>query len=64
MLHTRDGDRPIPRLRRDTHYVQDGESVDGASLKPNMRVFVRAGKDLWDQVEAYQVFWGEILQPR
>jgi hypothetical protein len=63
VLHTRDGDQPI-LLRRDTRYVGDGASVDGASLKPNMRVFVRAGKDLWDQVEAYQVFWGEILQPQ
>jgi hypothetical protein len=63
VLHTRDGDQPI-LLRRDTHYVQDGASVDSASLKPNMHVFVRGGKDIWDQVEAYQVFWGEILQPR
>lgn len=63
VLHTRGGDQNI-LLRRDTRYVQDGESVDSASLKPNMRVFVRGGKDLWDQVEAYQVFWGEILQPR
>ena len=35
-----------------------------ASLKPNMRVFVRAGKDLYDQVEAYQVIWGKILDPK
>jgi hypothetical protein len=63
VLHTRVGDQPI-LLRRDTRYVHDGASVDSASLKPNMRVFVRGGKDLWDQVEAYQVFWGEILQPR
>ncbi len=63
VLHTRVGDQQI-LLRRDTRYIHDGASVDSASLKPNMRVFVRGGKDLWDQVEAYQVFWGEILQPR
>jgi hypothetical protein len=63
VLHTRIGDQAI-LLRRDTRYVHDGASVDFASLKPNLRVFVRGGKDLWDQVEAYQVFWGEILQPR
>jgi len=63
VLHTRLGDQPI-LLRRDTRYVQDGESVDLASLKPNMRVFIRAGKDIWDQVEAYQVVWGGILEPR
>lgn len=63
VLHTRTGDQPI-LLRRDTRFVEDGESVNLASLKPNMRVFVRAGKDIWDQVEAYQVYWGGILQPR
>jgi hypothetical protein len=25
---------------------------------------VRAGKDLYDQVEAYQVIWGKILDPK
>lgn len=63
VLHTREGDQPI-LLRRDTKYVEDGESVGLASLKPNTRVFIRAGKDLWDQVEAYQVMWGGILEPR
>jgi hypothetical protein len=38
--------------------------VDADSLKPNMRVFVRAGKDLYNEVEAYQVIWGTILSPR
>jgi len=63
VLHTRVGDLPI-LLRHDTRYVEDGENVDSASLKPNMRVFIRGGKDIWDQVEAYQVYWGEILKPR
>jgi len=62
-LHTRAGDQAI-LLRRDTRYVQDGATVDNASLKPNMRVFIRGGKDLWDQAEAYQVVWGKILDPR
>jgi hypothetical protein len=63
VLHTRGGDQLI-LLRHDTRYIQDGASVDSASLKPNMRVFIRGGKDIWDQVEAYQVSWGQILQPR
>ena len=29
-----------------------------------MRVFVRAGKDVYQQVEAYQVIWGTILTPQ
>jgi hypothetical protein len=28
-----------------------------------MRVFVRAGKDVYQQIEAYQVVWGTILTP-
>jgi hypothetical protein len=64
VLHTREaGDLPI-LLRNDTRYLQDGQVVDLASLKPNMRVFVRAGKDLYNEVEAYQVIWGKIMAPR
>lgn len=63
VLHTRQGDQPLV-LRQDTRYVENGEIVDAASLKLNMRVFVRAGKDLYDQVEAYQVIWGKILDPK
>jgi hypothetical protein len=38
--------------------------VEPADLKPNMRVFVRAGRNLYNEVEAYQVIWGTILMPR
>jgi hypothetical protein len=63
ILHTRDGREQSMLLRKDTRYLQNGEIVDPESLRQNMRVFVRAGKDLWDQVEAYQVIWGKILDP-
>jgi hypothetical protein len=64
VLHTREaGDLSI-LLRKDTRYLADGQLVDAESLKPNMRVFVRAGKDLYNEVEAYQVIWGTILTPR
>ena len=64
ILHTREaGDQSI-QLRKDTRYLADGQLVDADSLKPNMRVFVRAGKDLYNEVEAYQVIWGTILSPR
>jgi len=63
VLHTRDGGEQSVLLRKDTRYLRNGEIVDPASLQMNMRVFVRAGKDLWDQVEAYQVIWGKILVP-
>jgi hypothetical protein len=63
VLHTRDGREQPLLLRKDTRYLLNGDLVDAATLKLNTRVFVRAGKDLWEQVEAYQVIWGKILAP-
>jgi hypothetical protein len=63
VLHTRDGKEQALLLRKDTRYLLNGELVDAAVLKLNTPVFVRAGRDLWDQVEAYQVIWGKILAP-
>ncbi len=63
VIHTRSGDESL-LLRKDTRFIRNGEIVEAADLKPNMRVFVRAGKDIWDQVEAYQVIWGRILDPK
>jgi hypothetical protein len=64
VLRMREGLDQTILLRKDTRYLEDGGIVDSASLKQNMRVFVRAGKDLYDQVEAYQVIWGKILDPK
>jgi hypothetical protein len=64
LLHTREaGDFSI-LLRKDTRFLEDGQQVDAERLKPMMRVFVRAGKDVYQQVEAYQVIWGTILTPQ
>jgi hypothetical protein len=64
VLHTREtGDQSI-LLRADTRYLREGETVEAKDLKPNMRVYVRAGKNLYDEVEAYQIIWGNILTPR
>jgi hypothetical protein len=63
ILHTRGGEQTI-LIRQDTHYVDNGDTVEAAELQPNMRVFVRAGKNLYEQVEAYQVIWGKILEPK
>jgi hypothetical protein len=62
VLRTRAGEQTLI-IRRDTRYVDNGDTVEAAELRPNMRVFVRAGKNLYEQVEAYQVIWGEILNP-
>jgi hypothetical protein len=63
VLHTREGERTI-LLREDTRYLENGELAGLAALRPNLRVFVRAGRNLYDEVEGYQVVWGSILEPK
>ena len=63
VLRTRDGNEQALSVGKDTRFVQNGEIETAESLRMNTRVFVRAGKDLYDQVEAYQVIWGGILDP-
>ena len=64
VLHTRaSGDQTI-LLRKDTRYLDNGAIVEPGELQTNMRVFIRAGHTLFNEVEAYQVVWGQILEPR
>lgn len=63
VLRTRkDGEKTIV-LREDTRYLEDGVQVAAGELKANTRVFVRGAKNFEDEIEAYQVVWGEILDP-
>jgi hypothetical protein len=64
ILRTRTQGEKTILLRQDTSYVADGDTVDSSALQPSLRVFVRAGTNLENQIEAYQVIWGEILKPR
>jgi hypothetical protein len=57
-----DGEKQIV-LRQDTRYMSGGLRVDPAALEVNTRVFVRAGHNLDNEVEAYQIVWGHIVQP-
>ena len=58
----REGEKTL-LLREDTRYVENGTQVTAAELKANTRVFVRGAKNFEDDLEAYQVVWGEILEP-
>jgi hypothetical protein len=62
-LRLRDGREQSLAIRQDTSYVADGQRVDASALKPATRVFVEAGRSIFDQVEAYRVVWGGIMQP-
>jgi hypothetical protein len=64
MIHTREAGDLAILLRADTRYLSNGMVVGADELKPNMRVFVRAGKDVYNDIEAYQVIWGTILDPK
>ncbi len=63
MLRTRSGDRQMIHLRPDTRFMTEGQTAGPASLPANTIVYIRGGRDLNNQIEAYQVIWGEILQP-
>ncbi len=58
----RDGEKIFAR-RIDTYYLERGMLVEGSALQLNTRVFVRAGRNLDQELEVYQVIWGEILEP-
>lgn len=64
LLRIRGGDEQRITLREDTRYLADGAVVEAASLHVNTRVFIRAGKNFEDEVEAFQVVWGDILPSR
>ncbi len=64
ILRTNGDARETIYLRDDTRYSRAGLKVNSSELRVNSRVFVRAGRNFDDQIEAYQVVWGEILQPR
>jgi hypothetical protein len=63
VLRTRSGEHKRILLRSDTRYLTAGQAADRLALPINTRVFIRAGKNLDDDVEAYQIIWGDILQP-
>lgn len=63
LLRMRTNERRVILLRPDTRFLGEGQSLECSSLLVNTRVFIRAGKNLDDQVEAYQIIWGDILEP-
>jgi hypothetical protein len=62
-LRTRTNERKIVLLRPDTRYLTEGQSLDRQSLNLQTRVFIRAGRNLDNEIEAYQIVWGDALAP-
>jgi hypothetical protein len=63
ILRSRSGDRQLVRLRPDTSFFAEGQAADPSNLQVNQVVYVRAARTMYGEVEAYQVIWGDILQP-
>lgn len=64
VLRTRDDAEKIILLREDTRFLDSGIPVDYSRLAVNTRVFIRGGKNFENDLEAYQVIWGEIPGPK
>lgn len=58
-VKTRAGDVTLQK-RLDTRYLDGGQRAETAAI--NSRVFIRAGRNLDGELEAYQVVWGNILK--
>ena len=64
VLRTRKEPEQRVMLRDDTRFLDSGFAASAADVAVNTRVFVRAGKSLDNDIEAYQVIWGEIPGPQ
>jgi hypothetical protein len=64
VLRTRQEPEKFIMLRDDTRFMSGGFPVEPGALAVNTRVFVRAGRNLDNDIEAYQVIWGEIAGPK
>ena len=63
VLRTRSNELRRILLRPDTRYFGEGQPLTVSGLPLSTRVFVRAGRNLEGNVEAYQIVWGSILEP-
>jgi hypothetical protein len=64
ILRMRSGEHKSIVLRPDTIYLASGQVVEPGLLPVTTRVFIRAGRNLDDRIEAFQVVWGDILEPQ
>jgi hypothetical protein len=62
-LKSRAGEYQTIHLRADTRYSDEGQTADAGNVRVNTLVFIRCSRNLENEVEAYQVVWGEILRP-
>ena len=64
VLRTRTQGENTVLLRQDTRYMSSGLPAEISMLMVNTRVSIRCGLNLNNELEAYQVIWGEIDGPK
>ncbi len=62
-LRTRAGENHVIIIRSDTRITAQGLASDRLSIPRNKPVFIRAGRSMDGDIEAYSLAWGDILQP-
>jgi hypothetical protein len=63
LLRTRGGERQRILLREDTRFLGAGSPSSRTLLPFDKTIQVRAGKTFDNEIEAYSIIWGELLQP-
>jgi hypothetical protein len=63
-LRTRNTGKKSLLLRPDTRYLGSGLAQERSNLQSQTLVFIRAGRNLDGDVEAYTIVWGDLLDVR
>lgn len=63
ILRVRTGEQKTLVIRQDTRFIDGGVPTGPEQLRPNTRISVRAGTNLDQELEAYQIVWGRIEGP-
>ena len=64
VLRTRTEPEKLVKLRDDTRYLDGGLPAIATDVAVNTRVFIRGGKNFENDLEAFQVIWGQIEGPK
>jgi hypothetical protein len=64
VLRTRHDGEQTFLLRQDTRYLDSGMAADFSRLETNIHVSVRAGMNLDNKLEVFQIIWGRIDGPK
>jgi hypothetical protein len=64
VLRTRTEPEKLIKLREDTRYLDGGLPAIATDVAVNTTVFIRGGRNFENDLEAFQVIWGQIEGPK